>query len=153
EKSAEELIDDAIAQMEDPEDTPPREDENEESHTIDPDMIQDGDPDEGPVAPKEDRPQNGFATLDTAYKIAALRAIKPIIAAIPDPAERKRAADAAIRAIKGKPKANTYAQIERARKRAAQDAAQKQAPSFAVDPNLGREWARKYNPHYKNRAQ
>ncbi|WP_062306595.1 DUF2213 domain-containing protein [Alicyclobacillus sendaiensis] len=153
EKSAEELIDDAIAQMEDPEDTPPREDENEESHTIDPEMIQDGNPDEGPVAPKEDRPQNGFATLDTAYKIAALRAIKPIIAAIPDPAERKRAADAAIKAIKGKPKTNTYAQIERARKRAAQDAAQKQAPSFAVDPNLGREWAKKYNPHYKNRAQ
>ncbi|SFU70974.1 DUF2213 domain-containing protein [Alicyclobacillus macrosporangiidus] len=154
EKSPEEAIDEAIAQMEDPENTPPRTQDNaeeEESHTIDPSMVED---EAGPVAPPEERPQSGLTAVDTAYKIAALKAIKPIIAAIPDPVAKKKAADAAIAAIKGKPSTNTYAMIERANRQRARDQ-QTNKPTAQQTPDisqLGREWAKKYNPHYKERA-
>ncbi|WP_281759289.1 hypothetical protein, partial [Alicyclobacillus hesperidum] len=85
-------------------------------------------------------------------KIAALRAIKPVIAAISDPVAKKKAADAAIAAIKGRPTTNTYGQIQRATRRHVAD---RQRASGGTQPpqdlsQLGMEWARKYNPHYKN---
>lgn len=139
----EDAIDAAIAELESQQ--PTGDNEEEESHTI-PAASMD---EEGPVSESEDRPQSA---MDNAYRIEALKAMKPIIAAIPDPAQRKIAADAAIAAIKSKPAKNTYADIAKAQKKKAMDE-QSQTSSQTVDHSqLGKEWAKKYNPHYKNRA-
>lgn len=134
EPSAEDAIDAAIAQMQTPGST-------EESQTIE------ANDEEGPISPPEERPDDPI-TGDSAYKIAALKAIKPVIAAISDPAERKKAADAAIASLKGKPATNTYAAINQANRQKAKDeqSTQKQPQDLS---NLGREIAEKYNPHFK----
>jgi len=141
EEHPEEMIENMIKELEEEEITG---DEEEESHTIPVEHMLD---EEGPVAPAEERPHSA---LDNAYKIEALKAIKPIIAAIPDPKQRKLAVDAAIASIKGKPSKKAYAAIQRGqqqtvKKQLAADAQQKDYSQ------LGKEWAKKYNPHYKNR--
>ncbi|WNF07258.1 DUF2213 domain-containing protein [Brevibacillus borstelensis] len=122
------------------------EDEEEESHTVPVESMMD---EEGPVAPAEERPQSA---LDNAYKIAALKEIKPIIAAIPDLKQRKQATDAAIAAIRKGTGKNTYAAIQRGQRKVANDK-KKVADSNQQDfSQLGKEWAKKFNPHYKDRA-
>lgn len=122
------------------------EDEEEEAHTIPVESMMD---EEGPVAPAEERPQSA---LDNAYKIAALKEIKPIIAAIPDLKQRKQATDAAIAAIRKGTGKNTYAAIQRGQRKVANDK-KKVADSNQQDfSQLGKEWAKKFNPHYKDRA-
>ncbi|WP_163855807.1 DUF2213 domain-containing protein [Paenibacillus elgii] len=121
-------------------------DDEEESHTVPVEHMDE----EGPVTDPEDRPKSAL-TGDNAYKIQLLKSIKPILAEISDPAERKRVVDAAIASFKGKPARNTYAAIEKNRKKPAANDASKQ--SAAVDhSNLGREIAEKFNPHYKRQA-
>lgn len=123
-------------------------DDEEESHTIPAEQMDD----EGPVSDPEERPKSAL-TGDNAFKIAALRAIKPIIAQIPDPAQRKLATDAAIASIKGKPAKNTYADIAKGPKKPAADQQPAANGQKQKDPaQLGRDIARKHNPHYKNRA-
>ncbi|MGG0756484.1 DUF2213 domain-containing protein [Brevibacillus laterosporus] len=139
EAKPESLIDNAIAELEDSDEQEAADDE-EESHTIPVEHMDE----DGPVSDPEDRPQSA---LDNAYKIEALKAIKPIIAAIPDPAERKRATDAAIASIKRKPAKNAYATINKARRKTATDNKPK-----ADYSQLGRDIARQYNPHYKDRS-
>ncbi|MGD8188562.1 DUF2213 domain-containing protein [Brevibacillus ginsengisoli] len=139
----EKQIDAAIAELE----KQTGDNDEEESHTIPAEIMDE----EGPVADPDERPTSAF-TGDNAHKIAALRAIKPIIAAIPDPVERKRAADAAIASMKSTSRNNTYAAISRGQKKAATD---KQANTTKVvdHSQLGRNIAEQYNPHYKKRAQ
>ncbi|MBG9773562.1 hypothetical protein ABD71_10895 [Brevibacillus laterosporus] len=137
EPKPESLIDNAIAELEDSDEHEVADDE-EESHTIPVEHMDE----DGPVSDPEDRPQSAL-TGDNAYKIEALKAIKPIIAAIPDPAERKRATDAAIASIKRKPAKSAYATINKARRKTAVDS--KPKPDYS---QLGREIAKKYNPHY-----
>jgi len=121
------------------------EDEEEESHTVSAESMDE----EGPVSSSEERPHSA---LDNAYKIEALKAIKPIIAEINDPAQKKRVADAAIASIKGRPSKSAYAAIQRGQQKTVA------AKKTAVDSNkvdhsqLGKEWAKKFNPHYKDRA-
>ncbi|MCL6442061.1 MAG: DUF2213 domain-containing protein [Alicyclobacillus sp.] len=148
EKSPEEKIQDAIQQMEDPEST------EEESHTIDPTQIQDSPDDEpGPVAPPEDRPKNGFSTADSAAAKAFLKRMLPAIAAIKDPAEKKRMADAALAAVKAPAPRNTYADISRAIAQRKTADAQRQEQQQEEDwSQLGRKWAEERNPHYKKKA-
>ncbi|WPS86473.1 DUF2213 domain-containing protein [Brevibacillus halotolerans] len=141
EPKPESLIDNAIAELEDSDEHEVADDE-EESHTIPVEHMDE----DGPVSDPEDRPQSAL-TGDNAYKIEALKAIKPIIAAIPDPAERKRATDAAIASIKRKPAKSAYATINKARRKTATDNKLKTDYS-----QLGRDIARKYNPHYKDRS-
>lgn len=139
----EEAIDQLISELE-KEDL--AEDEEEEAHTIPVEHMMD---EEGPVSPAEERPKSA---LDNAYKIEALKAIKPIIAKIPDPQQRKQAADAAIASINKSSGKNTYAAIQRGQRAVAKDK-QKAADSTQVDPaQLGKDWAKKFNPHYKERA-
>nr|WP_285860322.1 DUF2213 domain-containing protein [Brevibacillus sp. MER 51] len=136
----EDAIDNAIAALEKANGSDDAADDEEESHTIPVEHMDE----DGPVSDPEDRPKSAL-TGDNAYKIEALKAIKPIIAAIPDPAERKRAADAAIASIKGKPIKNTYAKIK-PNKPAADN-----KPTVDL-AQLGREIAKKHNPHYTNRS-
>lgn len=110
--------------------------EEEESVTVDPEDIE---TDEDPI-------YNGEEVLEKATDAALslLRQFKPIIAAIPDARERRKATDAlvkqVIRVSREKP-ANTYA-IMNSRK--AQDSKLNEDKS-----GLGLEIARKFNPHYK----
>ncbi|MGG3884344.1 DUF2213 domain-containing protein [Brevibacillus panacihumi] len=141
EASPEDALDAIIAELEK---TGEAADDEEESHTIPVEHMGD---EEGPISDPEDRPQSAL-TGDNAYKIQALRAIKPIIAAIPDPVERKKAADAAIASIKSKPKQSTYAAIK-PKKPAVDNKAVDRQQQIA---DLGREIAKKHNPHYKDRS-
>lgn len=132
----EKQIDAAIAELEQP-----SADNEEESHTIPAESFDE----EGPVSNPEDRPKSAL-TGDNAYKLAALKAIKPILAQISDPAERKRVADAAIASFKGKPAVNTYGKIKP--KKPVVDS----KTTVTDHSQLGKEIAKKYNPHYKERG-
>lgn len=73
-----------------------------------------------------------------------LRRVKPVIAGVKDSRQRKILADSFAKALKlGKANTADYAAIYEATRSHAKDSASK-APQ-----ELGSEWAKKYNPHYK----
>jgi hypothetical protein len=78
--------------------------------------------------------------------MALIKNLKPAVAAIPDEVQRKRAADSLAILIKGSMQQDAqYGELMQMRRRSvAQD-------SKPDDYALGREIAKKYNPHYKNR--
>nr|DAL90459.1 MAG TPA: hypothetical protein [Caudoviricetes sp.] len=78
--------------------------------------------------------------------MALIKNLKPAVAAIPNEAQRKRAADSLAILIKGSMQQDAqYGELMQMRRRSvAQD-------SKPDDYALGREIAKKYNPHYKNR--
>lgn len=86
---------------------------------------------------------------DTANAIRKqLASIKPIIAAIPNARDRKRASDAIANLIK-LGKGNQYADIMKTAKKAADEAKQNHTVNNAdSDFDLGKKWAEKFNPHY-----
>lgn len=140
----EDAIDAEIAKLE--KESPNGGNSEEESHTIPAAQVGDEDG-TTPVTPAEDRPQSGMKAVDSAYKIAALRAIKPAIAAIPDPVQRQKAADEAIKAINGLQTADTYAKIDQANRAKAADAAAKAKEKEDLS-QLGKRIAQSRNPHY-----
>lgn len=78
--------------------------------------------------------------------MALIKNLKPAVAAIPNEAQRKRAADSLAILIKGSMQQDAqYGKLMQMRRRSA---AQDSKPD---DYTLGREIAKKYNPHYKNR--
>lgn len=78
--------------------------------------------------------------------MALIKNLKPAVAAIPNEAQRKRAADSLAILIKGSMQQDSqYGELMQMRRRSA---AQDSKPD---DYALGREIAKKYNPHYKNR--
>lgn len=80
--------------------------------------------------------------------MALIKNLKPAVAAIPNEAQRKRAADSLAILIKGSMQQDAqYGELMQMRRRSA---AQDSKPA-ADDYDLGREIAKKYNPHYKNR--
>lgn len=80
--------------------------------------------------------------------MALIKNLKPAVAAIPNEAQRKRAADSLAILIKGSMQQDAqYGELMQMRRRAA---TQDRKPA-ANDYDLGREIAKKYNPHYKNR--
>lgn len=80
--------------------------------------------------------------------MALIKNLKPAVAAIPNEAQRKRAADSLAILIKGSMQQDAqYGELMQMRRRSA---AQDSKPA-ADDYALGREIAKKYNPHYKNR--
>lgn len=95
----------------------------------------------------EDEEAEGMKTItadSNAFALAMLREMKPIIASMKDPTERKKATDALVSKVKkfntqGKP--NGYAIAAKAK---AKDSAEKN-----VDPaQLGKDIQAKHNPHY-----
>lgn len=80
--------------------------------------------------------------------MALIKNLKPAIAAIPNEAQRKRAADSLAILIKGSMQQDAqYGELMQMRRR---NAAKDSKPAVD-DYNLGREIAKRYNPHYKNR--
>ena len=78
--------------------------------------------------------------------MALIKNLKPAVAAIPNEAQRKRAADSLAILIKGSMQQDAqYGKLMQMRRR---NAAKDSQPD---DYDLGREIAKKYNPHYKNR--
>lgn len=142
ESAPEKSIDDVIAELE--KGGTSDEENEEESHTIPAEQFDE----EGPVSDPEDRPRSAL-TGDNASMIAALKAIKPILAAIPDPVQRKAATDAAIASIKGTPAKKTYAAMQKRKKPATDGATKTETKDHS---ELGKEIAKKHNPHYKDRA-
>jgi hypothetical protein len=119
-------------------------DDPEEAVTVPAEEMHD---DAGPVAEKESLPRNPIAGADAAtIALNTLRTMKPIIAAIPDPAERKKAADALTKTLRGSlaPAPSTtqsYAKMVAPAKPA--------KDSQPVDQTeLGKQWAKEHNPHY-----
>lgn len=121
----------------------------EESVTLSPEQIAD----EAPVAPTAELPKNPIPGADRNTILAAIRAVKPIIAAIPDAGERKKASDALAKTFRDQmgtaPAApgpvNSYAAIQAA----AAANAKKTQDAKPDDTELGKDWAKKFNPHYK----
>ena len=100
----------------------------------------DAEPEEEPVVPASK------AARDAAMVL--LKNLKPAVANIKNEAQRKRAADSLAVLIKGSMQQDAqYGELMQMRRRAA---AQDRKPA-ADDYELGREIAKKYNPHYKNR--
>ena len=80
--------------------------------------------------------------------MALIKNLKPAVAAIPNEAQRKRAADSLAILIKGSMQHDAqYGELMQMRRR---NAAKDSKPAVD-DYNLGREIAKRYNPHYKNR--
>lgn len=80
--------------------------------------------------------------------MALIKNLKPAVAAIPNEAQRKRAADSLAILIKGSMQQDAqYGELMQIRRR---NAAKDSKPAVD-DYALGREIAKKYNPHYKNR--
>ena len=111
------------------------EDEDESSVTISPESI----------AQDEELEENDVPTADAAATLAAIRAIKPVVASLPQK-ERKQAVDALRKAVRDAmpnkstiKKDTTYAKLT---KRKANDAKLNERVQFG-------ENCRKRNPHYK----
>ncbi|MBO5569342.1 MAG: DUF2213 domain-containing protein [Clostridia bacterium] len=94
---------------------------------------------EDPAGNEED----GGAVRDAA--IESIRALRPVVAAIPNKAQRRRAADALAQLIRGNVRDSGYDTIQNAAKHGARDA------KVVDDAELGRSIAKKYNPHYMNK--
>lgn len=120
---------------------------SEESVTVDPEMITD---EEVPIASEEEKPKKAITNTDNAYKLQALRAMKPVIAAITDPAAKKKACDSLISSIKRKPahRKNTYASILKGQRKTVKKAQNKDTKTKDYS-QLGKDIAKKWNPHYK----
>ena len=125
--------------------TPDEDPDEMESHFVDPDKINEQDEDEVVEEEEEEIPMADKRACDAAR--AALRVVKPVIAALP-PAQRKKAADKAaeqIRKISGmdaKPKKNSYIALK----------SRKKAADKKADPSeVGRRIMESRNPQYKKK--
>lgn len=101
---------------------------------------QDAEPEEEEAVPV---PQ---ATRDAAMEL--LKNLKPVVASIKNEAQRKRAADSLAVLIKGSMEQDAqYGQLLQMRRKSAV----RDSEAYQDDYNYGREIAKKFNPHYKNR--
>ena len=123
----------------------------EESVTVEPEQITD---EAGPVAPKSDLPENPIPGADNAVMLNAIRMMKPVIAAISDPKERRRVSDAMAVELRKQIKPtndsqlNGYAKIQQS-VLANQRQAMTADNQTTDETQLGQDWAKKFNPHYK----
>ena len=86
------------------------------------------------------------ATRDAALEL--LKNLKPVVASIKNEAQRKRAADSLAVLIKGSMEQDAqYGQLLQMRRKSAV----RDSEAYQDDYNYGREIAKKFNPHYKNR--
>lgn len=114
--------------------------------------------DEAPLAEGEGTDPKG--TVDRAAALSALRTMKPVIAGIKNPKQRKAVSDSVERLVRASlgtsvgSKSGTYSAIVDARNstaagRKAKDSAGSEKARRAEE--LGRNLAKKHNPHYKGK--
>jgi len=133
--------------------------DQEESHTVPADELPEETTDEdevtadedGPEAPASSLPENPIPGADRAVALAAIRAIKPIIAKLPA-AQRKAAADAAAKQIRkaigrdARARTNGYAAINQTMR---QKAKAKDSKARVDQGQIGKNIMASRNPHYK----
>lgn len=96
--------------------------------------------------PEEEAVPVPQATRDAAMEL--LKNLKPVVASIKNEAQRKRAADSLAVLIKGSMEQDAqYGQLLQMRRKSAV----RDSEAYQDDYNYGREIAKKFNPHYKNR--
>ena len=134
--------------------------DQEESHTVPADELpEEGTTDEdevtadedGPEAPASSLPENPIPGADRAVVLAAIKAIRPVIAQLPAD-KRKAATDAAALQIrkamgmKGKARSNGYAAINQTMR---QKAKAKDSKAHVDQGEIGKNIMASRNPHYK----
>ncbi|GAB6170558.1 hypothetical protein JCM15765_03830 [Paradesulfitobacterium aromaticivorans] len=121
----------------------------ENSVTIPAETMGDG----APVANPEERPRNPIPGADRNAILTAIKAVRPIIASIPDAGERKKASDALAKTFRDQIAAPAQPNAGYAGILAAQQAAVAKAKDAQPKPEdltqLGKDIAKKHNPHYK----
>lgn len=131
--------------------------DQEASATIPADELHDEDntqDEDGPVAAAETLTENPIPGADRAMALAAINAIKPVIATLPEK-QRKVASDRAateIRKMLGKdekPASNGYAGIVGTMTQAAKSRAKDSKAKKMDDGTIGRNIMASRNPHYK----
>ena len=131
--------------------------DQEASATIPADELHDEDntqDEDGPVAAAETLPENPIPGADRAMALAAINAIKPVLATLPEK-QRKAASDRAateIRKMLGKDSktaSNGYAGIVSTMTQAAKSRAKDSKPKKMDDGTIGRNIMASRNPHYK----
>lgn len=131
--------------------------DQEASATIPADELHDEDntqDEDGPVAAAETLPENPIPGADCAMALAAINAIKPVLATLPEK-QRKAASDRAATEIRkmlgkdSKPASNGYAGIVGTMTQAAKSRAKDSKPKKMDDGTIGRNIMASRNPHYK----
>lgn len=118
---------------------------DEESETID---------EEGPVSSSADLPKNPIPGADKKAILDLIKTMKPVIAGIKDSKERKRVSDAFAKSVRQQMGVKSsqpggYGTILQTKKRAATTKLNDNKP--VDDSKLGKDIAKKFNPHYKNK--
>ncbi|NFC29230.1 DUF2213 domain-containing protein [Clostridium botulinum] len=152
EKAPEEAIDEVINKLEGQEDEENTVGDEEESVTVPVEQIDEDIPD-GVVAGSEDRPKNPIPNADSNKAMAmALKAMKPIIANMSNPAEKKKACDSLLSVFKNAKKtpkgSNGYADILKAQRKQSMDRKKAEDEKAKVE-SIGENYKKKFNPHYK----
>lgn len=131
--------------------------DQEASATIPADELHDEDntqDEDGPVAAAETLPENPIPGADCAMALAAINAIKPVLATLPEK-QRKAASDRAATEIRkmlgkdSKPASNGYAGIVGTMTQAAKSRAKDSKAKKMDDGTIGRNIMASRNPHYK----
>ncbi|NFM72845.1 DUF2213 domain-containing protein [Clostridium botulinum] len=152
EKAPEEAIDEVINKLEAGEENTVG--DEEESVTVPVEEITDEDIPDGVVTNSEDRPKNPIPNADSNKAMAmALKAMKPIIANMSNPAEKKKACDSLLSVFKNAKKApkgsNGYAEILKAQRKNAMDRKKAEDEKAKETEAIGEIYKKKFNPHYK----
>ncbi|GAA0083138.1 DUF2213 domain-containing protein [Clostridium sp. CTA-6] len=152
EKAPEEAIDEVINKLEAGEENTVG--DEEESVTVPVEEINDEDIPDGVVIDPEDRPKNPIPNADSNKAMAmALKAMKPIIANMSNPAEKKKACDSLLSAFKSAKKtskgSNGYADILKAQRKNAMDRKRVEDEKAKETEAIGENYKKQFNPHYK----
>ena len=119
---------------------------DEDPVTVDPQAINEQTEDAEPevIEPDEQKPAAPVPSAVRDAAIDAIQAMKPLIAQIQNPVQRRKAADSLAVMIRGQVRDEQYQTLMRAQKTAT-----KRTVDSMDDRNLGKAWRDKYNPHYK----
>lgn len=126
--------------------------DEEESVTVPAEQMSDEDIPDGVVQGQEELPTNPIPNTDSAAMLMALKAVRPIIATIPDKKARKKACDSVIAQFKNTTKVpqnkNSYAAIMKDQRTTA---VQRQKAADAAEEKMKaiENAYKKQNPHYK----
>ncbi|MCW6079042.1 DUF2213 domain-containing protein [Clostridium sporogenes] len=151
EKAPEEAIDEVINKLEAGEENTVG--DEEESVTVPVEQINDEDIPDGVVIDPEDRPKNPIPNADSNAMAMALKAMKPIIANMSNPLEKKKACDSLLSAFKNAKRTskskNGYADILKAQRKNAMDRKRAEDEKAREAESIGEIYKKKFNPHYK----
>jgi len=108
-----------------------------------------------PIAGEEEKPKNPIPGADRKTVLDTIAALKPVIAAIQDPVARKKASDSMAKMLRNTVSApaadstNRYGEIVVNATNRVKAGIKDGKP--VDDMEYGKDIAKKYNPHYKNR--